>query len=1099
MRTRKHQYSFAGGAISPEFFGRGDAVQYQTGLAQARNQIIKPQGSARSRPGTEFANRCFNQASKSQLMPFNYDLDQAYAIEVGNGVFRFHSGGSTLLWASPVNVGELGTTTTLDLVSDPNGILICEEPHGLTSGDEVRATVTAGGTLVGGLASFQDFKVTVVDSRRLQFSTSAGYPTLITIGPGLGSGYMRMFRTGELPRTYVEAENFVPGDVNTGTETITIAGHLFQDNDEVRVGGTPPSPLAINTSYFVVGSVAGVSVQLSETLGGPVINLSSTGAGTMTLSYRYKQGDLTFVPVNGGLFDAGTVLYCERDNDSDLLYPNTAGDWYAQLSDGIYTVPTPYNNLEVFDLNWDQSGDVVTIVHPNHPEMELRRSGNLSWVLTEVPFVPGIASATGVTVVENYGEQLIADTYEATTPPSSTPMLLGFGESQPGVAVGTPLLCTASAGGPGLTVGATYIVNNIATTAPPYKLGIRTLAGATVLTTSVLTNTVVNFAFTDLIADTNQYKVASVDVNGIENLSATTGGITNNLSNPGASNDISWTAAEGAVKYKVYKKQTGTGVFGLVGETEQLTFTDSGISPDLTLSAPVADSDIGNAANYSRATARFEQSRCFGGSDLFPRRLFISRKGTETDFTSRTPPVDDDRIAIEVAAREAHVIRHIVPLGDLVLLTQLGEWRVFAVNSDAITPTTVAVRPQSYVGSSAVRPLVVNNSLLYCAARGGHVRELGFRAAQRGFVTGDLSLRAAHLFDGKEIVSAAYQKAPVPVGWFVSDDGKLLGITYVPEERIGGWHHHDTGAPNPDIPDVHPLDGAFEAVCVIPDGGEDRVYVTVRRWVGGAYVRNVERLGTIAYKNVFDSPGLDAHLRFSGDGGSSTLTITGGAGVGDAVTVDSSATTTFSKFDVGKRLSISSDGIVVEITEFVNQTRVNGVMKSNMDVTKRGVALSTWAFAVKTIAGLGTLEGKEVSIVRTNTPDLKATVETATVTNGAITLSEWTTLADVGLRYDCDLQLPPITLQLDALGYGRGKAINHAWIRVFESAGLQVGADVNDFTDIPSLKSPGGLVTEESRALLGGNRSQDGMLTVRQSLPLPATIVSATIEVSVAE
>lgn len=1087
MRTRKHQYSFASGEVSPEFFGRGDAVQFQTGLSKCENLIIKPQGSARTRPGTGLVSRCFNQASRAQLMPFTYDLDQAYAIEVGNGIFRFHSGGGTLLWATPINVGDLGTNDTLDLVTLPDGVLICAAPHGLVSGDEVRVTVSSGGTLPGGLASFTAYKVTVLDSRRLQFSTSAAYPTLTPLGPGFGSGFMRIFKTTELPREYTPAIGFVFSDVSVANDTIGLTGHNFEDEDRIRfVGGTPPAPLGLNVDYYVTNQVPN-AIEVSLTPGGATIDLTTQGSGAMVCYRRYQQGELAFVPVNGGLYAAGTVIYAIRDHNCDLLYPTSSGNFYEQTGDGILTVPHDYNNLEVFDLNWDQSGDVITLVHPNHPERELKRLGALQWIIEDVAFTPSTA-APSPTVAETYGEELLPAIYLGNATSGHLEHLM-TPYDEPGISIGTTLLYVSGTV-PGMTAGQSYVVNTVNLPgAGVTGFSLRELGGGVIASVAAPTVSDARFAFTDLIADTNEYKVASVDANGIENLSSSTGTIINNLANPGASNVVSWTAITGASKYRVYKKTSGTGLFGLIGETDQVSFTDSDLPPDLTQTAPVLDADIGAATNYSRATARFDQSRCFAGSDLFPRRLFMSRKNTETDFSSRIPPLDDDRISVEVAAREAHVIRHIVPLGDLVLLTQLGEWRVFAINSDAITPTTIAVRPQSYIGSSATRPLVINNSLLFCAARGGHVREMGFQATQQGFVTGDLSLRAAHLFDGEEILSAAYQKAPVPVAWFVSTSGSLLGLTYAPEERIGGWHRHDTSGL---------VSGAFESVCVIPDGSEDRVYVTTRRTVNGSVVRSVERIGQITYDDVFNSPGVDAHQRYSGTG-TGTLTITGGAAVGDTVTVTSSEVTAFSIFDVGKRLYVTTEDYVVEITAFVSQNVVTGELKTAIPVTQRGVALSTWAFGVKTITGLDLLEGCAVSVVRTDRTDKLATVEEKTVTNGAITLDDWATLADVGLQYNCDLTLPPVTLQADALGYGRGKAVNHAWIRVFEAAGLTVAAADGSFTDIPSLKEPGGLVTEESRALLGGNRSPDGLLTVRQSLPLPATIVSATIEVSVGE
>ena len=78
-------------------------------------------------------------------------------------------------------------------------------------------------------------------------------------------------------------------------------------------------------------------------------------------------------------------------------------------------------------------------------------------------------------------------------------------------------------------------------------------------------------------------------------------------------------------------------------------------------------------------------------------------------------------------------------------------------------------------------------------------------------MTGDLLLRAPHLFDGYEIVDMAYSKAPQPIVWFVSDSGRLFGLTYVPEQQVGAWHWHGT-------------DGIFESCAVVAEGSEDFLY-----------------------------------------------------------------------------------------------------------------------------------------------------------------------------------------------------------------------------------------------------------------------------------
>ena len=289
-------------------------------------------------------------------------------------------------------------------------------------------------------------------------------------------------------------------------------------------------------------------------------------------------------------------------------------------------------------------------------------------------------------------------------------------------------------------------------------------------------------------------------------------------------------------------------------------------SPSITVnfaaggSSAAFTASLTGATNFPGAVSYFEQRRCFAGSTTDPQKIWMTKSGTETNMSYSLPIRDDDRIEFKVAAREANTIRHIVPLTQLILLTGAAEWRVTSVNNDAITPTSISVRPQSYIGASNVQPVIINNALVYCAARGGHIRELGYSWQSNGFITGDVSLRAAHLFDNYEIADMTYSKAPRPVVWFVSTSGDLLGLTYIPEQQIGAWHWHDT-------------DGTFESCTVVAEGEEDILYVVVKRTVNGATVRYVERMNSREFNgNLADAYFVDCGLTYSG---APATTITG--------------------------------------------------------------------------------------------------------------------------------------------------------------------------------------------------------------------------------
>ena len=335
-----------------------------------------------------------------------------------------------------------------------------------------------------------------------------------------------------------------------------------------------------------------------------------------------------------------------------------------------------------------------------------------------------------------------------------------------------------------------------------------------------------------------------------ESVKSTTVSIQNNLFTTGAINRVTWGAVAGASRYNVYKYSGG--LFGYIGQTDTLQFVDDNIAADVSKTPPIYDTTLGSASNYPAAVSYFEQRRCFGGTINRPQNLWMTKSGTESDLSYSLPTQADDRISVRVASREVNTIRHLVPLGSLIALTESAEWRVTSGNADAITPTSISVRPQSYIGANNAQPLLVNNNILYAAARGGHVREMAYNDSAGGYITGDLSLRSPHLFDNLNITDMAYAKAPQPVCWFTSTSGKLLGLTYVPEQQVGAWHQHDT------------FSGVFESCAVVAEGNEDVLYVLVRRNLGGQTKRYVERMASRQFLNQSNAFFVDSGLTYSG-------------------------------------------------------------------------------------------------------------------------------------------------------------------------------------------------------------------------------------------
>ncbi len=242
----------------------------------------------------------------------------------------------------------------------------------------------------------------------------------------------------------------------------------------------------------------------------------------------------------------------------------------------------------------------------------------------------------------------------------------------------------------------------------------------------------------------------------------------------------------------------------------------------------------------------------FAGSNAQPQTLWGSVSGAFNNMSVSVPTRDSDAITRTLASRQVNAILHMVPLTQLILLTSGSEWKVSAGQSDVITPAQFVARPQSYNGCSDLRPIVINDQLIYNTANGKHVRGLQYQWAADTWTGPDYSLLSQHLLDDGELVNWAYAKDPYSIIWGVRDDGVALSLTFQAEQQVYAWGRRTT------------TNGTFEDVCVVQEGNESAVYFIVKRTIGGATRRYVERLHSRVFATIADEWFLDSALQYSG-------------------------------------------------------------------------------------------------------------------------------------------------------------------------------------------------------------------------------------------
>ena len=184
------------------------------------------------------------------------------------------------------------------------------------------------------------------------------------------------------------------------------------------------------------------------------------------------------------------------------------------------------------------------------------------------------------------------------------------------------------------------------------------------------------------------------------------------------------------------------------------------------------------------------------------------------------------------------------------------------------------------------------------------------------------------------------------------------------------------------------------------------------------------------------------------------------------------------------------NGVTRRYVEYLNQFDFNEDDNTEFNFLDSQLAYS--GSATVTITGLDHLEGQTVSVLANG-----STHPDRTVTNGSITLARSSTKVKVGLPYTSILQ----TMRIDAgsqngTSQAKTKRIYNITVRLYESIGVEVGPDLNNMEAIP-FRSSAQLMdtaipvyTGDKEVEFRGNYETDGHIYVRQTQPLPLTVLS---------
>lgn len=232
---------------------------------------------------------------------------------------------------------------------------------------------------------------------------------------------------------------------------------------------------------------------------------------------------------------------------------------------------------------------------------------------------------------------------------------------------------------------------------------------------------------------------------------------------------------------------------------------------------------------YPKLCTFYQDRFVVAATDSKPNFIWFSRTGDYPNFGVEKVEgtiTDDSAITLPVINRKMCEIRHLVPANDLIILTSGNEWIIRG--DKTITPTNCNLKTQTQRGALSCEPQFIGNRCVFVQERGGTVRDMGYSYESDNYTGQDLTLFVKTLVKGHLAVTSAYAQDPDSIIYYVRDDGQLNCLTYIPEQKVYGWSHFVTN-------------GKYRYVESVAEGEQDTIYFVVDRVINNKSVKCIER------------------------------------------------------------------------------------------------------------------------------------------------------------------------------------------------------------------------------------------------------------------
>ena len=261
-RVHPIQTNFTRGEISPRLIGQVDLSAYKNSVETLENMTVFPQGGTTRRGGTRFVTEVKDSSAITRLIPFEFNVEQAYVLEFGEQYIRFYKDNGQIVEADK----------TITAITKANPAVVTASSHGYVNGDHVWINNVVGMTEVNGRRYTVANKTT--NTFELSGVDSSNYTTYSSNGDAQ--------KVYEIATPYTAAQVFdlkfaQSADVmyivhpEHEPEKLSRTGHTSWTLADVDFGATGPY-LDVNTTTTTLtpassGTGTGVNITASATTG----------------------------------------------------------------------------------------------------------------------------------------------------------------------------------------------------------------------------------------------------------------------------------------------------------------------------------------------------------------------------------------------------------------------------------------------------------------------------------------------------------------------------------------------------------------------------------------------------------------------------------------------------------------------------------------------------------------------------------------------------------------------------------------------------------------------------------------------------------------